>query len=359
MKVLEKNLKKGIVKVLPESLDDLWHLYNILEPNDEVYARTTREVKSDEPYGRPKKGRRVSVFLGIRVWRTLWDRSLNRLRVHGVVCEAPEDIHVTGSHHTINVTVNEPITIVKREWAKHHLDRLERASKVGITPIIILSMDDEEYCIGVLRQYGIDVRVEERTRLPGKLEADRRAEALKGFFKVTLRSLRDIWTMLHGPIVIIGPGFIKEQFFTYLKNMAPDIAKAVIDVKGVGSGGLSGIHEAMRSGVLTKALKHVRILEETRLVEEVLARLGGGKMNVTYGFDDVKRVSEIGAVEKLLLADVTLRKASDEERGALERLIREVEKKGGQVVVVSTEHEAGRKLLALGGVAALLRFSVD
>jgi protein pelota len=36
--------------------------------------------------------------------------------------------------------------------------------------------------------------------------------------------------------------------------------------------------------------------------------------------------------------------------------MREVEQKGGGVVVVSTEHEAGAKLIALGGVAAILRF---
>jgi Predicted RNA-binding proteins len=39
------NLKKGFVKVVPESLDDLWHLYNIIYKGDEVYAYTTREIK--------------------------------------------------------------------------------------------------------------------------------------------------------------------------------------------------------------------------------------------------------------------------------------------------------------------------
>ncbi|MEM2320004.1 MAG: mRNA surveillance protein Pelota, partial [Candidatus Bathyarchaeia archaeon] len=67
MKVLEINLKKGFVKVIPETLDDLWHLYNIIYKNDEVYAYTTREIKSDERYSRSKRGERVSVFLGVKV----------------------------------------------------------------------------------------------------------------------------------------------------------------------------------------------------------------------------------------------------------------------------------------------------
>ncbi|MFQ6077068.1 MAG: hypothetical protein ACE5Z5_13225 [Candidatus Bathyarchaeia archaeon] len=42
----------------------------------------------------------------------------------------------------------------------------------------------------------------------------------------------------------------------------------------------------------------------------------------------------------------------------MEKLMKEVEEKGGRITIVSTEHEAGTKLLSLGGVAALLRFPV-
>ncbi len=102
----------------------------------------------------------------------------------------------------------------------------------------------------------------------------------------------------------------------------------------------------------------MRIVEESKLIEQVLERVGKGKQDVTYGLAEVEKASRLGAVEKLLLADVTLRETSDEERISSEKLMREVEEKGGQIFVISTEHEAGAKLLALGGVAALLRFQV-
>jgi protein pelota len=356
LKILRRDLKHGKVIVVPETLDDLWHLYNIVVFNDEVYARTTRVARVDERYARPKKGKRFSVFLGIKVEKVLWDRTLNRLRVHGIVCEAPEEINVKGSHHTIKVTVNKPITIVKSRWPKHHVDRLERASRVTVTPITVMSMDDEEYCVAVLRQYGVDVRVEERTKLPGKLEAEKRTKAKREFFKKALQSLRETWKNSRNPIVVIGPGFVKNDFVRYIKREASDIASAVIDVKGVNSSGLAGIQEALRSGILIKALRHVRIAEETKVMEEVLERLGRGRLDVTYGLTDVEKASLFGAVEKLLLADVTLRETTNEKRTTLEKLMREVEERGGQIIVISTEHEAGAKLLALGGVAALLRF---
>ena len=65
-----------------------------------------------------------------------------------------------------------------------------------------------------------------------------------------------------------------------------------------------------------------------------------------------------GAVNLLLIADRLLREMVDQERRRMEELTRNVEEKGGRVMVVSTEHEAGEKLISLGGVAALLRFPV-
>ena len=358
MKILDKHLKKGFVKVVPESLDDLWHLYNIIYPEDEVYARTTREVKVQEDYARPKEGRRVSVFLGVRVEKVFWDKSLNRLRVHGVIFDIPEDMGGRGTHHTLNVVVDKPLTIVKAQWLKHQVDRLDRASHVEAPLVTVLSIDDEEYCVAILRQYGVEVRAEKRTRLPGKLEAEKRDEAIKSFFKSALQTLQETWTKVRSPIVILGPGFVKNDFAKYVREKATDIVEAIVDVKGVNSAGVAGIQEALRSGVLGKTLKNIRIAEETRLVEEVLARLGRSATDVTYGRNEVARATEYGAVERLLVADTMLREASDQERTTIENVMRNVEAKGGQVTVISTEHEAGAKLQGLGGIAALLRFQI-
>jgi len=356
LKILRVDLKKGIVKVLPENIDDLWHLCNIMAPNDEIHAKTTREVKIEKDYIRPKEGKRISTYFGVKIEKVVWDKSLNKLRVHGIVCKAPEKVSVKGSHHTINVIINKPITIIKSEWLKHHIDRLKRASEAKIGPILIISIDDEEYCVAVLRQYGIDVKVEEKARLPGKLEIEKRKKAVSSFFKKASKALNNVWIDTHAPIVVIGLGFIKNDFFKYIKNKSSNFTQDIIDVKSVNTGGLAGIKEALRSGVLTKALKYVRIVEETKVMEEVLSRLGKGRQDITYGFAEVKMAGMLGAVEKLLLVDVTLREASNEKKLALERLMREIERKGGSAMVISAEHEAGTKLLALGGVAALLRF---
>ncbi len=357
LKILEMNLKKGFVKVIPETFDDFWHLYNIIYENDEVYAYTTREIKPDEKYARPKRGERISVFLGVRVEKISWNKLLGRLRIHGTICEAPEVVP-TGAHHTLNIALNTPITILKKKWAEHQVERLERASKTSEKPIIIAAIDDESYAIAVTAQYGVEVKVEERTKLPGKLEAEKRSTATREYFRKALNSLRQIWTTKQSPIVIIGVGFVKNDFAKFLENEASDITKSIMDVKSVNNGGVAGIYEALRSGVLLKAMKQLRILKETEIIEEILKRLGKGETNITYGLEEVEKAAKLGAVEKLVLADTMLREATDEERLHIEEIMKEVEQKGGGLIVVSTEHEAGVKLLALSGIAAILRFSL-
>jgi protein pelota len=354
VKITEKNLQKGFVKVVPDSLDDLWHLYNVIYKGDEVYAYTSRVIKSEQEYSRPKSGERVSAFLGVTVESVSWDKFLGKLRVHGVICHAP-DIIPTSAHHTLNISLNQPVTIVKKNWPKHTLDRLKRASETE-KPLLIIAIDDEGFAIAETKQYGVEIKVEERMKLPGKLEAEKRSAAMKAYFSRALNSLNQLWASKHSPVVIVGVGFVKADFARFLADEDCDMSKSVVDVKSVNNGGVGGIYEALRSGVLLKAAKHLRIVNETETMEEVMKRLGKGEGTITYGLEAVENAVKMGAVEKLVLADTMLRESQDEQRLHLEELMREVEQRRGSVSVVSTEHEAGAKLVALGGVAALLRF---
>jgi protein pelota len=356
VKIIGRNLRQGFVKVVPSSDDDLWHLYNVIYEGDEVYAYSSRAVKSDEEYSRPKSAERVSAFMGVKVESVAWDKFLGKLRVHGTIIHAP-DIMPTGAHHTLNIALNQPVTIVKKEWPKHLLDRLFRASKTEKT-MLIIAIDDEGFAISETRQYGVEIKVEERVKLPGKQEADKRVAATKGYFKRAVASLRQLWTDKHSPIVIVGVGFVKRDFAKFLADEASDMARTVVDVKSVNNGGVSGIYEALRSGVLLKAAKQLRIVDETVVMEEVMKRLGKSEATITYGLNAVENAVNMGAVETLVIADTLLRESDVERRLHLEKLMHEAEQRRGTITVVSTEHEAGEQLIALTGIAALLRFPI-
>jgi len=354
VKITEKNLQKGFIKVVPDSLDDLWHLYNVIYKGDEVYAYSSRAIKSDQEYSRPKSGERVSAFMGVAVESVSWDKFLGKLRVHGLICHAP-DVIPTGAHHTLNISLNQPVTIVKKNWPKHIVDRLMRASETE-RPLLILAIDDEGFAIAETKQYGVEIKVEERVKLPGKLEAEKRSAVMKDYFDQALKSLSQLWASKHSPIVIVGVGYVKSDFARFVADNAGDLARSVADVKSVNNGGVGGIYEALRSGVLLKTVARLRIVDETETIEEVMKRLGKGEATITYGLEAVENAVQMSAVEKLVIADTMLRNSEEEQRLHLEELMREVEQRRGSVTVVSTEHEAGAKLLALGGIAGLLRF---
>jgi len=356
MKITQKNIQQGFIKVVPDTPDDLWHLYNVIYKGDEVYAMSSRAIKSDTATSRPKSAERVTAFMGVKVESVSWDKFLSKLRVHGLIIHAP-DIIPTGAHHTLAIALNQQMTIVKKDWPKHLLDRVTKASETE-KPLLIISIDDEGFAIAETKQYGYETRVEQRIRLPGKQDADKRVEATKGYFRLALDSLHKLWSVNHNPLVIIGAGYVKNDFINYLQEESKELSKAVADIKSVNNGGTAGIDEALRSGVLLKAVHELRIVEETNTMEELMKRLGKGTGDATYGLSEVENASNMGAIEKLIVADTMLRDADEEQRLKLETLMRDVEHRQASVTVVSTEHEAGFKLLSLGGIAALLRFRI-
>ena len=356
VKIIEKDLQKDFLKVIPTSEDDLWHLYNVIYKGDEVYAYSSRALKSDQELSRPKSAERVSAFIGVKVEYVGWDKFLGRLRVHGLICHAPDNIP-TGVHHTISISLNKPVTIVKKEWSKHILNRLEKSTKTEKS-IIIVSIDDESFAVAQTKQYGVDTKIEERIKIPGKRNPELRKKVTIEYFKRVINSINQIWLFTHSPIIILGVGFIKNNFATFLSKEAPEIAKSVADIKSVNNGGTAGILEALRSGVLLKASNKLRVIEETEIIEEIMKRLGKEEHTVSYGITLVENAIKQGAVERIVIADTLLRESFEDNRLKLDQLMKQVEQQKGSVTIVSTEHEGGTKLVSLGGIVALLRFPI-
>jgi protein pelota len=353
LRILLKDVKHGVMKLELRSIDDLWVLYNVILKGDRVLGKTTREVKSTES-ARPSS-KRVTVTLGITVQKVYFDRDLDRLRIHGIVFDAPEDVRVTGSHHTLSIGPEDVVTVVKDRWLNHQVERIEK-SVVAEEPIMILALDSEEASIAVLRSFGLDFKGEIRSRLPGKAEAEKRQVAMNDYFQRIKTLLQTICAELPGPILIVGPGFTKDHFANQLRSQAQYLGPRTIAVKSVGSGGVAGVHEAIRVGAVNKIRRDARATQETELVNEALKRLGSSTGDVSYGLERVQADTEAGAVGTLIMSDQVIREAEDEDRSRIEGIMRMVEERGGRVALVSSEQEAGKMLRSLGGVAALLRY---
>jgi protein pelota len=112
---------------------------------------------------------------------------------------------------------------------------------------------------------------------------------------------------------------------------------------------MAGVHELMKAGLGTEVVQGSRAAMETKLVEDILTEIARNGP-VAYGPPEVGRAVSLGAVETLAILDSVVRQ---NRSGGL---MSAVENARGKVVVISERFEAGMKLEALGGIAALLRF---
>ena len=343
MRVFHRDPKTGEIKLRVENPDDLWHLHNLLLPGDLVRSSTYRreDVKTDKL--RPERGEKVRVTLTIRVDDVEFQAFSDRLRITGLIVEGPQD---HGRHHTLNVGVEDVLSIIKT-WRPHELRRIDEAVAAAQKPLVsFLSLDDEEMLIAQLRQYG--VRELATVRAPGHGKMFPSGDARTSYFEDILAQLRT--TEIGEALVVLGPGFTRDAFLEFLKAREPAIASKV-HVHGTAHAGMQGIQEALKAGVGSKVFGESRVGYETGLVEKLLEALATNRP-VAYGPAEVDEASLAGAVETLLVSDAVVRDPG------IEDLMRTVESARGTVVLVSRHHEAGQKLEALGGIAALLRFPI-
>ena len=350
MKVNKEELRGdfGEISLTPESLDDLWHLKYVIEPGDRVFSMTYRATESASADKiRPDKVEKRLVRLGVNVESVEFHRFSNRLRIKGTIVSDLD----AGAYHTLNVEPYTELSIVKH-WKPDQIERLRDAIEAANRPEIeIVTIEEGEAVIGYLRQYGIEEVSRIRQSSSGKREGtDARGE----FFASVADQLK--YADKVQTFVVAGPGFIKDDFVKFLKNNSPDIAAKVV-VEDTSSIGSSGFQEVLRRGAIQRVAQETRITREARLIEQLLSGIAkDGK--VSYGYAEVKRAADYGAVETLMIADEALRGYRERGAAPVEALMRSVEHARGKVVVFSTEFEPGQRLERLGGIAALLRFPV-
>lgn len=344
MRILHQDRFKGEIKLQIEIADDLWHLYNIVRPGDLVFAATYRrdEAKSDKL--RAERTEKKRMTLGIRVEKMEFHEFDNRLRILGVIEDGPQDV---GSYHTLAMEEGEWISIIKKQWTDTDLDRVKRSVDDAKKPtIIFVSLEQDEAVVAVLRQYGIKRLAEINGPTGGKMYEQKESGDFYGdiIAKVKQAAVEPV------PIVILGPGFAKENLQAEGRRREPELFKRSF-VFHTGQAGMTGIHELMKRGLGAEVLKDSRVAEEVNLVEKILEEIGKDGL-VTYGPSHVRRAANAGAVELLLVIDTKVREAD------MEPVMRSVEMSRGRVVVVSEHHEGGKKLESLGGMAALLRYKI-
>ncbi|MBI2135039.1 mRNA surveillance protein pelota [Candidatus Woesearchaeota archaeon] len=353
MKLMHSDFKNGEAKVKVENMDDLWYLNQIIDSRDLVKGRTLRKIKMGQEGQRKQDSVKKPVFLLIEVEKVEFGKTSNVLRVSGIVKEGPEDVPL-GSYHTFSIEENSVITIIKPHWLRFQIDKLKEASKEIQSKILICVHDREEAYFAMMKKYGYQLLSEIKGNVQKKDDGQKIEST---FYRDIIRQLEEYDKRYEiNKIILASPAFWKEDL---MKQLGNDDLKNKIILATCSSVGENAINEVLKRPETEEALKQDRISKEYKIVEELFTEIAKNNM-ASYGLEETKNAAEAGAVRILLVTDEFIQKKRLENKyNEIEYIMKAADNAKGDVIIISSEHEAGKKLNGLGGIAAILRYKLN
>lgn len=353
MKIIYSDFKKGEVKVRITSLNDLWYLSQIVEQGDLVKGQTLRKIKIGGSEERSANVIKKTVFITVEVEKVEFHKYSDVLRVSGVINEGPEDVQ-RGTHHTFNIEINSIITIMKKEWLKYQIDRLKEAASEKTSNILIVILDREEANFALSKQYGYEFLSELKGDVQKKADEKQTESRFYSEIVTIMQNYAEKYKI--EKIIIASPAFWKEEL---LKTIKDDSLKKKIILATCSSADKSAINEVLKRSEVQEALKQDRIARELRFVEEIFKEISK-KGLAAYGLVEVENAANLGAIKMLVVTDACIRKSREENfYQKIDYIMKLVDKIKGEIHIISSENDAGKRLDGLGGIAALLRYHIN
>lgn len=293
----------------------------------------------------------------------------------------------------------EPIKI-KLYWCdqKFELEPLEEMMKEkDIYGLVVL--DKSEANIAILRGKKIIPKQNMDSIVPGKTRAGGQSAArfqrvregmLNDFLKQVAENFKRILSEedIKG-IIVGGPGPIKEKF---VENYLPEnLKKKIIGIKDTGYTGDYGLQELLNRS--KDILQEAEVTKEKDLCNRFFDELKKDTGKAAYGIEEVQRMLKAGAVDTALISENLgwkeveylcdncgygekkfVRKDDNKKQkcpkcGNVMKVIGEVdivdvfeemaEETGAKIEIISRDSSEGEELYLMGGIGAILRFSMS
>ncbi|RAK75639.1 putative translation factor pelota [Aspergillus fijiensis CBS 313.89] len=381
----------GTVTLCPEEPEDMWHAYNLIRPGDLLRASAIRRVTTTQETGSTSSAR-VHLNLEIRVKSLDFDPQSSQLHVSGQIVNETAHTKV-GQHHTLDLELNRNFTLEKEigsdgegvGWDSIAVQMLKDAVDEGgnrRAEAVAVVMQEGLAHICFIGQFQTILKQKVEMSVPRKRHGGGdHDKGLNKFFQVTLDTLvrqmefNTSATALSTnnetvrPVLLASPGFVAAGFQKYIQGVASTSMPALkrllpsIVVVHSASGYLHSLAEVLQSPAVKTILADTKYARETKLMDDFLDQLRKETNKATYGPREVESAVDQGAVGRgggvLIISNRLFRSQDVAERKrwvSLVDRVRDVE--GGEVRVLSSDHESGRRLDGLGGVAALLTFPI-
>lgn len=349
-----------------------WHAYNLILPGDILQGRTSRKVNRTSDGAEFSGTQRVQIELGIKITKTSFDPITCILRASGgVVTE--NDYAPLGSHHSLEIEAHHPFMIVKPEgWDSVASETLQEAlsdDKNGALAAVVMQEGLANICL--ITQFRTVHKTKVEHVVPKKRdEASHQDAGMRKFFEKTLASLMRAADFKQSrPLLIASPGFVAADFQKYIASQGRDkgdkaltgISKMATIVHSA-SGHVHSLNEVLKSPEVLAKMKDTRYAREIQLLDSFFDKLKMDDGRAWYGAKAVTKAVDEGAVSVgggVLLINNSLFRSEDLAiRKRYVALVDKVKTAGGEVSVLSSDHESGNRLHMLGDIAAILTYPI-
>ena len=343
--------KPGIAVVTPESTEDLWILRRVLKSGDIITSHTKRVIKNQKEFTRPDKGERITVKLSVQLEKISIDQVLERIRISGKITETTDESISKGSYHAMNITLGNSIVISKKIFEGFQIGLLKKRVKAS-DRYIIITLDRRQAGIGLVTGTHLRVFPDILSGLAGKLYKTK--ATYDGFFDELIKNVTNIDSN-NTKIVVTGPTEVKRAFGNYIEDKKHKIHKKITIIDGVDLAGQEGVYMALKHPSIKEFMKNSELSSATLATEDAINRISKNDNKVFYSFKDVKKVAEMGAIEKVMISSKVF-ELSDEDQ--VISLLDGIEKFDGQIYLLDSSTEAGKQIDSVGGIIASLRYPV-
>jgi protein pelota len=343
---------------IPEDADDLFTLRRIIENGDQIFADTTRVIKRVQEYARPDKGERIKVRVSIRVENISLDDMVDRLRITGIITNTDNELVPRGTHHSLTVQVGDTITIDKnRKWNDVETNILRRSG--NSTNFILVAIDAQEAAVAKISGTHLKIIPNIYSGQSGKRyqHAAKNNPNIEIFFEDIAKTVQSIFSAAdnNSTIIIFGPGEIKRRFYNLLvvKQKLEKGKVSIID--GVDVAGEDGIFVFLRSSAIKEAMSSSKLATVSSILDEVMRMVHNSEAKYAMGMQEVSNAASIKAIEYLVFSD-SIFKTIDESD--IVKLLNLIESHGAKSFAVDSSTDIGWRVSSLGGIVALLRYSI-
>jgi stalled ribosome rescue protein Dom34 len=280
--------EKDWIKIIPESLEDLWFLYNRID--GKVVEQKSLRAKKIKRGNEIIKGKKVLREIAIKVEKKHWED--DKIKVIGKILEGEDK----NKYHSFYLELEKKIKIK---------DFPNKLPKKEDYKIFVCLVNKEQALFGAYRLGKIKVI--------NKILAKGREEE---FYKEVSNKLKKEKEM----ILIAGPGNVKDRIVKLTeKEMFVDNIYNINE---------KGFEELLKRQSIKNIIKKLREERERKLVEKFLVELKKNPEKVCYGEEVEKNVERIKDI--LILSDKIPK---------YEKVLEEIENKGGVIRIVDSNKD--------------------